>query len=151
MISYNRPWTTRKGRRNNKRRRFRAKQGWYKSPTAGRVFLQSNCERNFAKSLDFNKIAWIRPKLGVPYTDETGKLRTYFPDFYLTDLHIWVEIKWRHIDTDLLKIKALNQFTKEPVVMVEFSNPFQNELVKRNRISKLIASAKTREAPIRAG
>jgi len=56
------------------------------------VFLQSDYEVKIAKSLDDNKIKWIRP---IPFLwrDKVGKEHRYYPDFYLPDYLLYLDPK----------------------------------------------------------
>jgi hypothetical protein len=56
--------------------------------------MDSGAELKFAILLDEHNINWIKnTTTSFPYTDEAGKRRKYYPDFYLTDHDWWVEIK----------------------------------------------------------
>lgn len=79
-------------------------QDWYESPTAGRVFLQSTYELEYAKRLDSQGISWVRNKKKFPYVFE-GKLKNYYPDFYLVDEDVYVEVKGYQTERDLAKWK----------------------------------------------
>lgn len=56
------------------------------------VKLGSSYELRLAISLDENNIVWIRPK-PLKYKDPSGKIRNYFPDFYLPDYDIYLDPK----------------------------------------------------------
>lgn len=56
------------------------------------VFLESTWELKIAEWLDQHSIKWIRPK-HIPWVDNKGKNRKYFPDFYLCDFNIYVDPK----------------------------------------------------------
>ena len=59
--------------------------------------FDSRSEVSFATLLDKNNIKWIKNStISFPFTDTNGKVRKYFPDFYLPDLNWWVEIKGRY-------------------------------------------------------
>lgn len=57
-----------------------------------KLILGSSWEKKIAVFLDENNIKWIRPK-ALDYIDETGKIRKYFPDFYLPNLDIYLDPK----------------------------------------------------------
>lgn len=57
--------------------------GWYESPIAGRVWLESSYELIVARILDQSNIKWQRPKY-IPYTINSIS-KKYYPDFYLVD------------------------------------------------------------------
>ena len=62
--------------------------GWYESPTAGRVWLESSYEVKVAKDLDLNGIHWTRPEY-LPY----GNGKKYFADFYLKEQNVYLDPK----------------------------------------------------------
>lgn len=60
--------------------------------------MDSDAERYFALQLTLHQISWLKNdgkkfKQGFRYIDLNGKLRTYYPDFFLPELNLWVEIK----------------------------------------------------------
>ncbi|WP_324716422.1 hypothetical protein U7230_13840 [Carboxydochorda subterranea] len=63
------------------------------SPYAGSVTLDGNWELLVARSLDRAGIPWVRNRKGYPYTGRDGKLHRYFPDFYLPELDLFLEVK----------------------------------------------------------
>lgn len=63
--------------------------------------LDGGWELIVAKWFDLNNIKWIRNTNGFNY-DWNGP-RTYFPDFYLIDLDLYVEVKGYTRDRDILK------------------------------------------------
>ncbi len=67
--------------------------GWYESPYAGKVWLESSYEYEVAKSLDENGIKWIRP----PYLPYGSK--KYFADFYLSDFNVYLDPKNEYLIT----------------------------------------------------
>lgn len=50
-------------------------------------------EIEVAKLLDSSSYAWQRNTRGFPYKDEHGKLRKFYPDFYISDLDLYLEYK----------------------------------------------------------
>lgn len=65
--------------------------GWYVSPIAGKIWLESTYEFKVASELDRNGIRWLRPK-GIKYQID-GVERTYFADFYLIDFDTFLDPK----------------------------------------------------------
>lgn len=56
--------------------------------------MDSGAELAFAKLLDEHNISWIKNSSKFfTFTDSKGKLRKYYPDFFLIDYYYWVEIK----------------------------------------------------------
>lgn len=56
------------------------------------ISLQSSWELEVATLLDELNINWIRPE-NIKWNDSTGKLRRYFPDFYLIDFDTYLDPK----------------------------------------------------------
>lgn len=56
----------------------------------------------FAKYLTENNIKFLQPSSPFPYEFE-GKWHLYFPDFYLEDLNVYVEVKGYERPRDLAK------------------------------------------------
>lgn len=78
---------------------------WFTSKYAGKVLLESSWEVEIANFLDNNNINWIRPK-HLKWEDINGKIRLYFPDFYLIDAKIYIDPKNPYcIKRDEYKIK----------------------------------------------
>lgn len=71
------------------------------------VLLDSQWEVDLAIWLDQNGIIWERPNKGFEY-DYKGKKHIYYPDFYLPQLNIYVEVKGYKREKDEYKWKALN-------------------------------------------
>lgn len=67
--------------------------------------LDSSWEYEFAKWCDENDIKWDRNKDGFEY--EWEGLRTYFPDFYLPDMDLYVEVKGYERERDICKYKSV--------------------------------------------
>ena len=80
--------------------------GWYVSPSAGRVWLESSYEAKVAESLDSNKIVWSRPH-GLKYI-LNEKQQTYYADFFLRDDNVYLDPKNSFlIEKDKDKIQAV--------------------------------------------
>lgn len=90
------------GNKNNKA------HGYYTSPTAGTVWLESSYELKVAQELDNHNIAWSRPSyFNYTLNEQTKK---YYPDFHLTDLNIYLDPKNDFlIIQDADKIKAVSE------------------------------------------
>lgn len=87
--------------------------GWYVSPYAGRVWLESSWEHKVAKSLDENNVAWIRPDF-LKY--DTKK---YFPDFYLPEHDVYLEPKNPFlVDKDKYKLEAVRQQNNVKIILL---------------------------------
>jgi predicted nuclease of restriction endonuclease-like RecB superfamily len=57
------------------------------------VILDSTWELTFVKRCDSMSIIWERKYVGFSYIDIHGNQRKYYPDFYLPEFEVWVEIK----------------------------------------------------------
>lgn len=79
----------------------RVKKVIYKDTT-----LDSQWEVDFAVWLDEKGIIWERPNKGFEY-DYKGKKHIYYPDFYLPQLNIYVEVKGYKREKDEYKWKSL--------------------------------------------
>ncbi len=66
--------------------------GWYESPIAGRVWLESTWEVTCAEIFDKHGIPWTRPK-PFPWLDAEGKWHKYYPDFFLPDYDLYLDPK----------------------------------------------------------
>ena len=101
----------------------RGVHGWYESPFAGRVFLESSYEFDVAKELDENGIKWIRPSKKDAFVyqyPEEDKERRYFPDFYLPDYDVYLDPKNNYrIKQDMRKIRIVAQTHKVRVIVLE--------------------------------
>lgn len=83
----------------------RGKKQWYESHIAGRVYLRSSYELEYAKWLDKNEIQWKQNHVGFPYVWRKRK-RLYYPDFMLVDDNCFVEIKGFETKQDKAKWKS---------------------------------------------
>lgn len=73
------------------------------------VYLQSSWEKTVADSLDNSNVIWERPSF-LHYTDEFGKIRRYFPDFYLPEFNIFLDPKNAYLQKkDAFKIKSVSE------------------------------------------
>ena len=79
----------------------RSKKALYKDQ-----WMHSSWELLLAKWLDNNKIKWTKKVQGFLYYWE-GKSRTYFPDFYLEEMKIYIEVKGYETEKDLEKWKSV--------------------------------------------
>ena len=79
------------------------KSGWYESPIAGKVWLDSSYEFIMAKYLDERKYQWTKNKIGFDYIWKDDKVHLYIPDFYVKDLDIWIETKGYMVEQDTWK------------------------------------------------
>ena len=71
------------------------------------IILDSQWEADFAIWLDEKQIIWERPSKGFEYIYEDKK-HIYYPDFYLPQLDIYVEVKGYKRKRDEYKWKSLH-------------------------------------------
>lgn len=97
-----------------KKRRRGYKRGLYVSPTAGECKFRSGWEQKYMEHLDSNSQVetWSYEKLVIQYISnkKTGKLRKYYPDFYVVmkdGTKFVIEIKQkRKLETSVVKKKT---------------------------------------------
>lgn len=82
----------------------RGKGQWYVSPIAGKIYLDSSYEVEYAKYLDENNIKWKRNTDRFKYNFKNEE-HDYIPDFYLIELNEYIETKGYKTDKDLAKWK----------------------------------------------
>lgn len=83
----------------------RGKKCYYKGIT-----FDSLWEKKVAIFLDSKNMNWTRPTDSLPWFDNTGKERKYFPDFYLPDYDIYLDPKNRQVQKDQIeKIQYLKE------------------------------------------
>lgn len=71
------------------------------------IKLDGTWELLVAQYLDFNNIKWERPHKGVEYIWNNDTHR-YYPDFYLIDYNVYIEVKGFEIERDYSKWKSLS-------------------------------------------
>lgn len=81
----------------------------------GGQYFHSSWEVVVAKYLDENDICWTRKVESFDYIFN-GKIHQYFPDFYLPDLDLYLEVKGYKIDRDDAK---WNSFPKKLQIILE--------------------------------
>lgn len=99
----------------------RVKGRFYQKKDGTKCFLQGSWEWKFAEFLDYKNVVWVKNKVGYKY-EFCGKIHNYFPDFYLTEFDLFVEIKGYERDRDKAK---WSQF------------PFKLSIIKKNEIHNL--------------
>jgi hypothetical protein len=82
--------------------------GYYKE-----VWMDSSWELEFAKRLDSLKIKWERKNIRkFDYLDFNEKNKKYYPDFYLPDFDLYVEIKGYWTKENIHKMKKVQEIYK---------------------------------------
>lgn len=69
--------------------------------------MDSSWESIFANYLNKNNIKWIKNKKPFRYTFENEE-HSYYPDFYLEDFNLYVEIKGQETERDKAKYKVVD-------------------------------------------
>ena len=67
-----------------------------------RIWLQGSWEVKMANFLDTNSIEWEKNRIGYKYIFN-GREHLYFPDFYLKDYQVYVEVKGYETERDRAK------------------------------------------------
>lgn len=108
---------------------LRGKVGGYRPNSSKRtqciykgIKLDSGAEKRFANLLDTHNIKWLKnTTIKFEYTDQTGKKRNYYPDFYLPEHDLWVEIKGKYYydeQNDPIKWKTLQTVHKKSLEII---------------------------------
>ena len=100
----------------------RAKKVQYESKMAGNICVHGTWELKFAKWCDDNEVQFVKNKIGFKYMYSDGKEHTYFPDFNITKLDLFVEVKGYETEKDKMK---WSQF------------PYKLVVLKREQINRL--------------
>jgi predicted nuclease of restriction endonuclease-like RecB superfamily len=116
-----------KKRRRRRKFKLRSKPSVYTKKDGQQVKMDSTWEVALAERLDELDIKWERDtSLKLPYIMRSGRKRNYIPDFFLTDLNLYVEVKgyWyrsdkhkmrdvisRHKDKSFCILESLQQIT----------------------------------------
>jgi len=79
------------------------------------IVLKGTWEFRLANFLECKNIVWERPSEGFKYVID-GKTKLYFPDFYLVDYDLFIEIKGYITKKDMIK---WSQFTKKLIVITK--------------------------------
>ena len=69
----------------------------YESKFNGAIKLDSEWELIVAKRLDELNLNWYKPRIRIPYIDNQGYEKGYFPDFYVEDYKCFIEVKAPYI------------------------------------------------------
>lgn len=91
----------------------RCKKYKYTSLSAGEVYLDGTWELAVAKWLDEKEYSWKRNTRRFQYTNLKGSISHYVPDFWVDNLHSYIEIKGYETELDRCK---WSQFT-EPLIV----------------------------------
>lgn len=84
-----------------------SKNKYFKKEIINGFRMDSSWESIFANYLNKNNIKWIKNKKSFRYIFENEK-HSYYPDFYLEDFDLYVEIKGRETERDKAKYKVVD-------------------------------------------
>lgn len=100
---------------------FPFKQWWHTTRNWNQEYLRSSYETDIAEKLDFLKIKYITENPVISYI-ENWKERMAYPDFYLPDHNILIEVKstyFRNKENMELKFKAYEALWYKCVLIVD--------------------------------
>jgi len=86
--------------------------------------LDSGAELIFVKLLDQKNISWMKNTTQFfTFIDETGKVRKYYPDFFLSEYNLWIEIKGKRYKRpdDNLRLKSVGNIKR--IYSTELKDP----------------------------
>lgn len=84
-----------------------SKNKYFKKEIINGFRMDSSWESIFANYLNKNDIKWIKNKKPFKYIFE-NKEHSYYPDFYLEDFNLYVEIKGQETEKDKAKYKVVD-------------------------------------------
>lgn len=84
-----------------------AKNKYFKKEIINGFRMDSSWESIFANYLNKNNIKWIKNKKSFKYIFENEE-HSYYPDFYLEDFNLYVEIKGQETEKDKAKYKVVD-------------------------------------------
>ena len=93
---------------------------WFK---VNGISVQGTWERDLATKLTELSIVWDKPKVNTfiwKYVDDSGKEKSYSPDFYLSELNIYLELKghWWGNDREKMDI-IIKTYPDRNLVIIE--------------------------------
>lgn len=84
-----------------------SKNKYFKKEIINGFRMDSSWESIFANYLNKNNIKWIKNKKPFRYIFENEE-HSYYPDFYLEDFNLYVEIKGQETERDKAKYKVVD-------------------------------------------
>lgn len=82
------------------------------------ILLESTWEYNLAIWLDENNITWIRPSYIKWYDEHKQKERLYYPDFYLSDINLYLDPK----NPTAMKLESYKMSQIEKLIPIVYGN-----------------------------
>lgn len=96
------------------------------------INLQSSYELIVARELDKYNISWTRPE-PLPYIDQQGISRKYYPDFFLNDFNLYLDPKNNYLaKKDKYKIESVIKLNHVHIIILG------KEFLKWEKIKELI-------------
>lgn len=83
-----------------------SKNKYFKKEIINGFRMDSSWESIFANYLNKNDIKWVKNKKPFRYIFENEE-HSYYPDFYLEDFNLYIEIKGQETEKDLAKYKSV--------------------------------------------
>lgn len=84
-----------------------SKNKYFKKEIINGFRMDSSWESIFANYLNQNNIKWIKSKKSFKYIFENEE-HSYYPDFYLEDFNLYIEIKGQETERDKAKYKVVD-------------------------------------------
>ena len=97
------------------------------------IKMDSGSEAQFAELLDDNNIKWSKNTTTFFHYIYRGKNKKYYPDFYLEDLKLWVEIKGKFYIEDWLpnKIQSVKDDNQKIILIDSDHLKHKEEILRR--------------------
>jgi hypothetical protein len=104
-----------------------SKQSNYVTVDGKDILMDSTWEVACAKKLDELNIKWDRGShLVLPYVSKRGRVRKYIPDFYLTELDTYIEVKGYWTDSARYKMKDVQEKNPVKIIFLESLKDIEN-------------------------
>lgn len=101
------------------------------SPTTNEIVkVQGTWQLKYAEYLNQNNISWIRSrKINLKYRlHQDDYLHTYYPDFYLPEQDVYIEIKGRYQQQQRIKMERVIQQNKDKTIKLVFKHELESLL-----------------------
>lgn len=94
------------------------------------VKVQGTWQLKYAEYLNQNNISWIRSrKINLKYRlHQDDYLHTYYPDFYLPEQDVYIEIKGRYQQQQRIKMERVIQQNKNKTIKLVFKHELESLL-----------------------
>ncbi len=101
------------------------------NPTTNEIVkVQGTWQLKYAEYLNQNNISWIRSrKINLKYRlHQDDYLHTYYPDFYLPEQDVYIEIKGRYQQQQRIKMERVIQQNKDKTIKLVFKHELESLL-----------------------